>query len=310
MQSPRLLRFLSVICFAGLAFPLVARGEPAVSFERKEDRLAIRIDGKPFAEYVWGDRAILRPYFSSLRAPNGTQVTRRNPPVEGEDAVDHATMHPGLWLAFGELAGSDFWRNKGTVRHVAFVESPVSEGSRGSFAVRNQYVAGEKVLCEEVCRIAIRAQQNGTLLTWSSSFTGKDEFSFGDQEELGLGVRMATPITVKNGGRIINSDGLVNEKEVWGKPADWCDYSGTIDGQSVGVTLMPDPANFRRAWFHSRDYGVLVANPFGRKAFTKGEKSLIVVKPGEAFRLGFGVFVHSGEVDLPTVYTDWVKSLK
>jgi hypothetical protein len=62
---------------------------------------------------------------------------------------------------------------------------------------------------------------------------------------------------------------------------------------------MPDPENFRRSWFHARDYGLLVANPFGRNAFTKGEKSKVVVPKGEAFRLRFGVLVYSTSAETP-----------
>ena len=68
---------------------------------------------------------------------------------------------------------------------------------------------------------------------------------------------------------------------------------------------MPDPENVRRAWFHARDYGVLVANPFGRRAFTRGEESRVVVKAGETFRLRFGVLVHSGKADVGAVYEAW-----
>ena len=149
----------------------------------------------------------------------------------------------------------------------------------------------------------------GYLIDWASEFTGPEDFAFGDQEEMGLGVRVATPLTVKNGGQILNSDGSKNEKQVWGKQADWCDYGGEIDGQPVGVTLMPDPKNFRRSWFHARDYGVLVANPFGRNAFTKGEKSKVVVRKGETFRLRFGVLVHSGKVDVAAAYKDWLAAV-
>lgn len=81
-------------------------------------------------------------------------------------------------------------------------------------------------------------------------------------------------------------------------PADWCDYGG--------IALMRDPKNFRRAWFHARDYGMLVANPFGRNAFTKGEKSSIVVRKGETFRLRLGVLIHSDKVDIGAVYKDWI----
>lgn len=310
MQRCSWIRLLSTGVLAILLAPRAASAESNVAFEKKADRLEIRVSGRPFGEYVWNDQAILRPFFTNLRVASGNQVTRRNPPIDGKDATDHATMHPGLWLAFGELGGSDFWRNKGRVRHAGFVDQPASKNARGTFSVRNQYVSGESIACEELCRIAIDAMPNGALITWDSQFSSMNEFLFGDQEEMGLGIRMATPITVKNGGRIVNSDGQTNERDVWGKPADWCDYSGTINGEALGITLMPDPANFRRSWYHARDYGLLVANPFGRNAFTKSEKSQIAVKPGETFRLRFGVFVHSGPVDLPGVYREWSTSLK
>jgi hypothetical protein len=285
-----------------------ARAQSPVSFDQKDSSLQIQIDGKPFATYVWQDRNVLRPYFAHLHAPNGKQVTRNYPPVEGKDAIDHGTMHPGLWLAFGDLGGADFWRNKGTVKHVEFVEKPKSTKDGGMFAVKNRYVTGEKTVCEEVCRITINVRPGGYRIDWTSEFIGPEDFSFGDQEEMGLGVRVATPLTVKNGGQILNSDGLKNEKQVWGKQADWCDYGGVIDSQPVGVTLMPDPKNFCRSWFHARDYGVLVANPFGQNAFTKGEKSKVVVRKGETFRLRFGVLVHSGKVDVAAAYKEWLAS--
>lgn len=263
-----------------MLLPGIARAESAVTFDSKDGHLQIQIGGKPFASYVWEDRNVLRPYFAHLHAPNGKRVTRNHPPVEGKDATDHAAMHPGLWLAFGDLGGADFWRNKATVKHVEFVEKPKTTKDGGSFAVKNRYVSGDRTICEEVCRISISVRPDGYLIDWTSEFTGPEDFSFGDQEEMGLGVRVATPLTVKNGGQILNSDGSKNEKQVWGKQADWCGYGGEIDGQPVGVTLMPDPKNFRRSWFHARAYGVLVANSFGQNAFTKGEKSKVVVKRG------------------------------
>ena len=241
--------------------------------------------------------------------PNGKQVTRTHPPVEGKDATDHGTMHPGLWLAFGDVSGADFSRNKATVKHVEFVEKPKATKDGGSFVVKNRYLVGEKTVCEEVCRITISVRPGGYLLDWTSEFTGPEDFSFGGQEEMGLGVRVATPLTAKSGGQILNSDGSKNEKLVWGKQADWCDYGGEIDGQPVGVTLMPDQKNFRRWWFHARDYGVLVANPFGQNAFCKGEKSKVVVRKGETFRLRFGVLVHSGKADVAAIYKEWLAAL-
>src|SRR5439155_12689016 len=116
--------------------------------------------------------------------------------------------------------------------------------------------------------------------------------------------RMATGLTVTDGGVITNSDGLTNEKQVWGKQADWCDYSA----KGVGIMLMPDPRSFRRSWFHARDYGLLVANPFGRQAFTNGEPSRVVVKRGETLTLRFGVLVHDGNLDRHAAYQDFLQT--
>jgi hypothetical protein len=280
-----------------------------VTFDDGKDQVAIAIDGKPLASYVFRDDKILRPYLADVHAPGGAKVTRNLPPIAGVDATDHDTMHPGIWLAFGDLSGSDFWRNKAKVKHLRFAEPPTAKGDGGQFAVLNQYISGEKAICDELCRLTIRVRPAGTLLIWDSTFSGERPFTFGDQEEMGLGLRVATPLAVKKGGTLLNSDGLKNETQVWGKQADWCDYSGQIDGASVGVLVAPDPENFRRSWFHARDYGFVAANPFGRNAFTKEAKSQVTVAPGESLRLRFAILLHGKLDDPAAAYRDALKVL-
>src|SRR5262249_35622291 len=126
---------------------------------------------------------------------------------------------------------------------------------------------------------------------------------FGDQEEMGLGVRVASDMTVTKGGVITSSEGRKNEKKVWGRQADWADYSGPRGGGR----LMPDPQNFRRSWFHARECGLLVANPFGRQAFTKGEPSRVVVEKGKTVTLRFGALVHDVDLDRQAAYNEFVQ---
>jgi len=274
---------------------------PQVGFQKTDGAVKILVDEKPVATYVYQDREILRPYIKDVRTISGVQVTRNFPPVEGVDATDHSTMHPGVWLAFGDLGGADFWRNQGRVEHVDFAAEPSAEMDGGEFTVRNRYLSGERLVCNETCRIAVWALAKELVLAWDSEFSSPTEFYFGDQEEMGLGVRVATPLAVKKGGTLTNSEGRVGEKEVWGRVAKWCDASGTIDGKKVGVLVMPDPLNFRKSWFHARDYGLIVANPFGLQAFTRSaDPSRVTVPAGEKFRLRFAVVVHEGDVSLET----------
>ena len=267
-----------------------------VAVEQKEDRLEVTVGGQPFAAYVFKDEKITRPYWTAVHAPNGVQATRNHPPVEGQDAADHDTMHPGIWLAFGDISGADFWRNKAQVKHQGFVVDPKTGPGYALFTVENAYLNGETLICREMCRYTLRVDELGYFLLIDSTFMNEEgsTFTFGDQEEMGLGVRMATPLTVENGGTLTNSEGGVNEAGLWGKQAAWCDYSGMIDGKHLGITIMPHPGNFRQSWFHARDYGFFAANPFGQNAMSGGEKSAVEVKQGDTFSLSYGMFIHSG----------------
>src|SRR5687767_10231868 len=86
---------------------------PRITFDMKADAVVVLFDGREVARYVFRDDATHRPYFAHVKTPSGVQVTRNHPPVKGTDRDDHATMHPGLWMAFADLGGRDFWRNKG-----------------------------------------------------------------------------------------------------------------------------------------------------------------------------------------------------
>lgn len=302
MRAVRFLALLACVSFSATASSAADRVQ--FKFPDGEGRLEIRVDDRPFAEYVWRDDKIPRPYFRHVQASNGVQATRNLPPIEGKDATDHDTMHPGIWLSFGDLSGADFWRNKATTKTVQVVED-----HKGRFTTKLEYRTGEQVICREDREIEIHPTKAGTLIDWTSTFTGDKSFTFGDQEEMGLGVRIATPLAVKSGGTILNSDGLKNEEGAWGKTAKWCDYAGTIEGKPVGICLMPDPGNFRPSWFHIRNTGLMAANPFGQNAFTRGEKSAVTVEPGQKLRLRFGILIHAGDFDPQAAYETWLKQI-
>ncbi len=293
-------------CFAGvclgLAFLLtrcVAQGEePQVDLQDHGGQVEILVDGRRIASYVYRDAKIPRPYFAHVKTLNQVQVTRRHPPREGVDANDHALMHPGIWLAFGDLSGADFWRNKARISHAAFVQPPAGGRGKGGFVERLLYQRDDgEVICEETFRCSVRVLQSGYLLTWDATFRSPKEFSFGDQEEMGLGVRVATSMSEQNGGRLLDAAGRQGAGAIWSEAAPWCDYSGRVGEQQAGLTLMCHPKNFRPSWMHARDYGFVAANPFGAKAMRKGELSSITVRPKESMRLRYAVWVHDGLID-------------
>ena len=271
--------------------------------ETKPDCIVITHGGQPVATYVFRDDKILRPYFAHLHAPGGIQVTRNHPPVAGTDATDHDTLHPGLWLAFGDLNGVDFWRNKGCIEHVRVVREPRVEGGRLSFAVEEKYLApGGAEVCRgvnEFCFVAgdtFQPALPGTLLMWSTTLRrAEGPLTFGPQHEMGLGFRVATPLVVKGGtGSIRGSHGGRNEPGNWGRVGTWWDYSGTVNGRHAGVLAVAAADNSHPVWSHARDYGFLAMNPTGPPPEAKDVPSLpFTVPAGESLRMKFGVLLHS-----------------
>lgn len=295
-----------------------------VDFVQGDGRVAVIIDGMPVAVYSFETARFSRPCFHDVRTTTGVQLTRPTPPIDGFDLMDHDTMHPGIWMSFGDISGCDYWRNKAVVKHVEFLERPQSAAGRDSFAVRNYYLDQSdpsKVVCHEMARYTFLIHPRGYLILWDARFGSDGEFTFGDQEEMGLGLRIATPLRVSASGSgtlpagtgtITNSEGRKNEKGIWGTTADWTSFAGSMAGENVGITIFCHPENFRPSWFHARDYGLLVANPFGRQAFSKGEKSEVRVQPGDELRLRYGLLIHSvpaeEKPDLAQAYRDYLQA--
>ena len=278
-----------------LATPAIAADTFGV--EEQPGELVLSLNGQKIAAYVYADAEVLRPFFANVHTRSGTPVTRPHPPRTGIDADDHADMHPGIWLAFGDISGEDFWRNRGRIVHERFLEPPTVASGMLRFATRSGLLTAQSTrLATMDSHLRLRARPHGWAVDWTVLFSSEgDAIVFGDQEEMGFAARMATPLTEHNGGRITSSSGLSSAAETWGQPAAWCDTSGRVDGRAVGITLIPDPANFRESWWHNRAYGVVVANPFGRAAMQQGEPSRVVVSAGKPLTLRFTAIIH--EVD-------------
>jgi putative membrane-bound dehydrogenase-like protein len=263
--------------------------------DQQDRQLRISLRGKPIVDFVFRDDRVLRPYFANARLTNGVQVTRTHPPVSGVDALDHDTMHPGIWLGLGDVSGQDYWRNKAAMEHVRFIHAPQVVDGRLKFATECRLKTGAgDPLCLLTNEFALTERPHGWRLVWSASFHADQRaIVLGDQEEMGFGARVATPFTERNGGLLRSSTGKTTAKDTWGQPAAWCDYAGK-GANSGGILLMASDQNFRPSWWHNRDYGVFVANPFGRNAMKQGSRSEVTIARGETLKLIFGAMLHDG----------------
>ena len=99
-----------------------------------------------------------------------------------------------------------------------------------------------------------------------------------------------------------------------GKPADWVDYSGTINGKPLGVAIFDHPSSFRHpTTWHARAYGLFAANPFGRREFTRdpAQDGSWTVPEGKSIVFRYRVLIHPGdarEAGLADAYKEYAAS--
>jgi hypothetical protein len=175
-----------------------------------------------------------------------------------------------------------------------------------TFATTNRLLASDATaLGVQTSRFEFsRAGESAFRLIWSAELRAEDRgLVFGEQEEMGFGVRVATTLTEKNGGLVVNSDGLEGARTAWGKPAAWAAYSCEIDGRIRGAAIFAAESNPNPTWWHTRDYGLIVANGFGKRVLPGATDGKLAVKPGEALRLRYAVLLFDSPAAAPVDYS-------
>ena len=268
-----------------------------------EGSLDISVGGEPFTSYVHGPEWF-RPYFHPVLGPHGLPVTRGFPmvaDVPGETS-DHP-HHKGIWSAYGEAGNVDNWAEGGTsgrTLHRGF-ETVESGPVFGRFVALGDWVdhdGGPAVLAERRT-VTVYATAPHRLVDYELALTatGSDAL-FGDTKEGGfISLRVATSMDAKTEGRLENSRGGVGETDVWGKRAEWCDYSGPVEGKTAGVAFLESPESFGHpTYWHARDYGLMSANPFGLSEFLgEGHCGDYVLPAGETIVFSYRVYIHEGD---------------
>jgi hypothetical protein len=285
--------------------------------------------GKQFRYRYNAAASLPKPFFHPVELIVGDKALRftRSFPMEKDvpgETKDHG-HHRGIWFCHGDViadgyappiklptvAGIDFW-TEGAGRGRIVCTKAAAGGSAsddgctvGWDDTTNEWRGPDgTVLLRERRRILRRILMDDASprLLWLDSILAAAEraVAFGDTKEGAFAVRVNDHFCEKNGGLIRNAKGKQNEKDCWGQQADWCDYSGKVDGQPLGIAIFDHPDNRARACWHVRAYGLMAANPFGRQKSgfpaMKDRTDLVALKPGESLRLRYGVLLYSGSL--------------
>jgi hypothetical protein len=270
----------------------------------------VTVGGRLVAGYLIdsGGKPILYP----IHGPGGHAMTRHFPMKQsyGMERGDH-DHHRSMWLSHGDVNGVDFWMDDEGCGKVIHRKGDASVNDRGNAVLitENDWLGPDgKRLLSDVRRFQFSVAKKRHVIDCDFLLKASDgDVNFGDTKEGSFGMRTAASLKVdaKKGGVITNAAGL-NNKEAWGKPSPWVDYSGPVDDEPVGITIHNHPSSygFPTRW-HVRTYGLFAANPFGRSHFDGGRKKrAITLREGKTLRLNYRVVIYQDDFDPKVAQAD------
>ena len=267
------------------------------------DKIDVTLEGKPFTTFYYGGE-YNKPYLAPLRSATGKIVTRQYPmeKIEGESR-DHL-HHTGLWFSYDDVNGIKFWENmdsyKPPNKGKILVKSAELKTMSGSAVIKGVFDWNDpsgKTLLVEDRTMTFSSKPALRIIDFDITLKAPAKVVFGDTKEGAFAIRLADPLIEKQGGKMVNAEGAQGMKNVWGKRSNWVDYSGTLDGEPVGIAIFDHPSNPRHpTYWHARDYGLFALNPFGQHAFDESApESHWAVEAGGALHFRWRVVIHSGD---------------
>lgn len=320
-----------------LAAALLLAAPPAASAQVTAvaggDGVEFKVGAEVVAKYHTAPKGS-KPFLWPVLAPGGTPVTRSWPiRTSTADATTDHVHQKSAWFCHGDVIpeglpiktpsavkadkGVDFWseaRDKdGRARHGTIkcvkVEVRQPKDDAVSVVTWNQWLTadGEKIL-DEKRTITFRDTPEGRLFVFACELSANDyPITFGDTKEGSFGVRVHDALRAQTatGGKVTPADGPASKAPakdnlpLWGQLADWNDYSGTVDGKAVGLAVFAHPDNPTKSAWHTRAYGLMAANPFGRAhsgfPSQKGKTDLVRIEKGKSLTYRFGLYAHAGD---------------
>ncbi len=311
----------SVLIIFALLFlrALILCGAEPVQLKHHDDQIDVLIGGRPFTTYYFGPESP-KPYLHPLRSAQGTIVTRGYPMVKNIPGESHDhPHHRAMFFAHGDINGIDFWGegelNKAaqTVKGFYYSSEDLPKGRTvfrrlegihngpDSSAIRALFdLVGPdgKAIGEEIQAYTFRGDESTRTIDCEFTITADHgPIKIGDTKEGTFAIRVAKALENPN-VHMLNSEGKTGEKEIWGKRANWVDYSGTVAGEKLGVAIFDSPSNSKHpTYWHARGYGLFAVNPFGEHDFYNDPKrdGSITTPAGDSLTLRYRVLIHRGD---------------
>ena len=308
-----LIRF-ATICLMIVTF--LVKHDPAVADSPKKPTMRIEKDEDTAAWNVYSGESLFagyvadsggKPIIYPIHGPGGHPMTRNFPMRKnyGTENGDHDHQR-SMWFTHGDINGVDFWTDDEASGKIVQRDIATEITEKGSAVVttQNDWMTPDKKkrLLSDTRRVEFTSHgPRRRTIDFDILLRATDgDVNFGDTKEGSFGMRIASTMKVsaKKGG-IITNEKLDTDKDAWGKPSKWVDYSGPVNDELVGITIHNHPSSFGfPSRWHVRTYGLFAANPFGRYHFIGGKKQDgIVLLKDKTMRLNYRIVLYMDEFD-------------
>ena len=254
------------------------------------------VDGKEKTRWHFGEE-YPRPFFYPTQCLSGESLTRMGHP--GAPDHDH---HRSIWFAHNKVFGQNFWADGTGTRIRQSRWFAIEEGDPWArFGSELLWLDGHDpapLMTQELLVELKPVDSVNWTLEVQSTFIPRSEELELQQTNFGfLAVRVSRQIAeFWGGGRLTSSERKTGEKNLFGKPARWMDYSGTQFSHSEnkevaeGITFIDHADNIGQpTGWHVREDGWMGASP--------GMNMPINLQKDSPLTLRYLLDVHAGAVD-------------
>jgi hypothetical protein len=303
--------------FLLLASAAAALRPASVELQRGENEVEVRIGGRPFTTYYFSEQ-VAKPYLMPLGTASGIVISRSFPAANHVTEADQKSYYfephqRPLYFGHGNVDGLNFWAEQafdgfyhghsrqayGRMKLIALEEPARGSDSSGIQARFSLLAPSGRVIAEETQSFEFQGDDKRRIIDCEFVvYANHGPVTFGDTKEGTFALRLNAELSAPH-DHMINSAGAQGEPAIWGKQADWVAYSGVVSGKEVTVVVFDSPKSFRHpTTWHARAYGLLAANPFGAREFTKDPQrdGSWTVPEGQSLAFRYRVLIYEGRL--------------
>ena len=287
----RLVRFAAIVVGAGVFVSLQgtahAKAGQDVAATMEKDGVKVTVDGKLFTCYKFATTQKY-PYFWPVNGPaSGKSVT-----TETSEPYPH---HHSLLFGCDRVNGGNYWQDVNERGQILSQGPKIVKASGRQVVLTDECLwrqPGKEAVIRDMRRIRISApSEDIRLIDFYITVEPLTDITILKNNHSLFSARMVPELSVKSGGTLVNAEGKSGEKGTWGVASPWCDYFGTRDGITEGLSILQHPQNrwFPSKWF-TRDYGFFSPTPMN---WLEGGK--LELPKGKKLKLRYRVAVHTGD---------------